>query len=180
MLPIDKNIFGKFGSFTLVIGSLLIILGTVGIIFPVTVSLASSFFAALLLIIGGSFWAAHTFKYNPRNAPSWLKPMLLLMTGGLLFLNPSSGAEAVGLLLALYLLLDAFGSFSLAQSLHPAKGWGWMVFNGMVSALLAILFLVGWPSTSLWLVGLYISISLLFDGWVLVAIGWAVRKGEPL
>ncbi len=36
--------------------------------------------------------------------------------------------------------------------------------------LLILLFLIGWPVTSLWLVGLYVGISLLFDGWALVAI----------
>jgi uncharacterized membrane protein HdeD (DUF308 family) len=63
--------------------------------------------------------------------------------------------------------------------MHPAKGWGLMTFNGVVSALLASLFLIGWPATSLWLVGLYVSISLLLDGWALVAIGWMLRKGKP-
>ncbi len=178
MLPIDEKIFGKFGSFTFVIGILLIILGVIGITFPVLVSLATSIFAAGLLFIGGIFWGIHSFKYSPKSVLSWFKPALLLITGGLLFYSPSSGVEAVGLLLALYLLLDAFGSFTLAQSIHPAKGWGWMVFNGMISVLLATLFLVGWPTTSLWLVGLFISISLLFDGWVLVAIGWALHKGK--
>lgn len=38
--------------------------------------------------------------------------------------------------------------------------------------------MIGWPSTSLWLVGLYIGISLFFDGWALVAIGWALRKAK--
>jgi len=27
-------------------------------------------------------------------------------------------------------------------------------------------------------VGLYVGISLLFDGWALVAIGWTLRKGK--
>lgn len=178
MLPIDEKIFGKFGSSTLVIGILLIILGIIGIAFPVLVSLATGIFAAGLLFIGGMIWAIHSFKYSPKSVSGWFKPVLLLMTSGLLFYSPFSGVEVVGLLLALYLLLDAFGSFTLAQSIHPAKGWGWMVFNGMISVLLATLFLIGWPTTSLWLVGLFISISLLFDGWVLVAIGWALRKGE--
>ena len=82
----------------------------------------------------------------------------------------------MGLLLAIYLLLDAFGSFALAQSIHPVVGWGWMTFNGVTSMLLALLFLIGWPSTSLWLVGLYVGIALLFDGLTLLAIGWALRK----
>lgn len=53
-----------------------------------------------------------------------------------------------------------------------------MIFNGVVSTLMALMFLIGWPATSLWLVGIYVSISLLFDGWALVAIGWMLRKGK--
>jgi len=82
----------------------------------------------------------------------------------------------VSLLLAVYLLIDALGSFMLAQFVHPAKGWGWMVFNGVISIVLAALFLIGPPATSLWLVGLYVGINLLFDGMALVAIGWNLRN----
>jgi uncharacterized membrane protein HdeD (DUF308 family) len=91
---------------------------------------------------------------------------------------PLLGVEAVGLLIAFYLLLDAMHSFAHARASYPAKGWGWMTFNGVVSVLLASMFLIGWPTTSLWLVGLYVGISLLFDGWTLVAIGWMLRKGR--
>ena len=108
---------------------------------------------------------------------AWLKPVLLLVVGGLMLVYPVTGVATLGLLLAIYLLMDAFGSFALAQSIHPAKGWGWMAFNGVISALLAALFLIGWPATSIWLVGLYVSISLIFDGWSLVTIGWVLRKG---
>jgi len=178
ILPIDKNVFKKFGPYTLVTGVLLIILGIVGIAFPVLMSLATSIFITWLLLIGGVFWAIHTYTYSPKSVMDWIKPALLFITGGLLLFYPALGVEAVGLLLAIYLLLDAFGSFTLAQSIHPAKGWGWMTFNGVISALLATLFLIGWPTTSLWLVGLYVGISLLFDGWALVVIGWMLRKGE--
>jgi uncharacterized membrane protein HdeD (DUF308 family) len=91
--------------------------------------------------------------------------------------KPVIDIEALGLLLAIYLLLDAFNSFALANAIHPPKGWVWMIFNGVTSLLLATLFLLGWPSTSLYLVGLYVGIGLLFDGWILFAIGWALRKG---
>ncbi len=178
ILQIDKNTYKKFGPYTLVTGIFLIILGFIGIAFPALMSLATSIFIAWLLLIGGIFWAIHTYTYSPKSVMGWIKPALLLVTGGLLFIYPTFGVETVGLLLAIYLLLDAFGSFTLARFTHPAKGWGWMAFNGAISALLATLFIVGWPGTSLWLVGLYIGISLLFDGWALVAIGWALRKGE--
>jgi len=175
-LPIDRKALDRFGPYTLLTGILLIVLGTTGIFLPGVMSLGTEFFVAWILLIGGVFWAIHTYKYSPKNIMDWLKPALLLITGGLMLFYPLSGVAAVGLLLAFYLLLDAFGSFALAQSIHPAKGWVWMSANGVLSVLLAMLFLIGWPASSLWLVGLYVGINLLFDGWALVFIGWMYRK----
>lgn len=177
-LPLDKKALDKFGPYTLTIGILMVLLGMAGIILPGVMSLGTAIFVAWLLLTGGVLWGIHTYQHNPAHVMDWLKPALLFITGGLMLIYPASGVAVVGLLLATYLLLDAYGSFALAQTIHPAKGWGWMTFNGVVSFLMALLFLIGWPSTSLWLVGLYVGISLLFDGWALVAIGWALRKAR--
>jgi len=166
----------KFGPYTLAIGILLAILGTVGLIAPGIMSLVTAVYVAWLLIVGGAFWSYHTWKSNRGSFMDWLKPVLLILTGGLMLFYPISGIAAVGLLMAIYLLLDAFGSFALAREMWPIKGSGWMIFNGVMSLLLAVLFLIGWPATSLLLVGIYVSISLIFDGWALIAVGWALRK----
>jgi len=75
-----------------------------------------------------------------------------------------------------FLLMDAFGSFLMAYHLKHMKGRGWMAFNGIISLLLASLFIIGWPVSSLWIVGLYISISLFFDGWALLSLAWVQKK----
>lgn len=177
MLPIDKKAFGKFGPYTLITGILLVVLGVAGILLPGVMSLSTVILIAWLLLTGGGLWAVHTYKHSPKSVMDWVKPALLLIFGGMMLFYPVSGVAAVGLLLAVYLLLGALHSFALAQSIHPDKGWGWMTFNGVVSIMLASLFLIGWPDTSLWLVGIYVGISLLFDGWALVVIGLALRKG---
>ncbi len=167
-----------FGKYSLVAGILLILLGTIGIILPQIMSLEVSIFIASLLVVGGIFWLIHSFKARTKEWTEWLKPVLLLITGGLMIFYPMTGVATIGLLLAVYLLLDAYGSFMLAYSLKEKKGVFWMVFNGIISLLLAVLFIVGWPASSLFLVGLYISISLIFDGWALVTIYWLQRKLE--
>lgn len=178
-LFIDKKILDKFGPYTLITGVLLIVLGIVGIVLPGVMSLGTAIFVGWLLLVGGTLWAIHTYQHSPKNVIAWFKPALMFVIGSLMLLYPAKGVVVVGLLIAIYLLLDALGSFDLAQSIYPAQGWGWMTFNGVVCALLASLFLIGWPATSPWLVGLYVGISLLFDGLALVAIGWTLRKGKP-
>jgi len=167
-----------YGAHSLLIGILLVILGTAGLAAPGLMSIATAVYVAWMLIIGGAFWSYHTWKSNRGHLMDWLKPFVLILTGGLMLFYPLSGVAAVGLLLAVYLLLDAFGSFVLARELHPKKGWAWMTFNGIISLLLAMLFLFGWPATSLFLVGIYVAISLIFDGWALIVIGWAARRAS--
>ena len=173
---VDKVFIEKFGPYSRFIGFLLILLGAVGILLPAMMSLSTAIFVGWLLLAGGILWAVHTYKHSPKHVMDWLKPVLLLIVGGMMLFYPVGGVEVVSLLLAVYLLLDALCSFTLVQSMHPTKGWGWMVFNGVASIVIVAFFLIGWPVTSLWLVGLYVGINLLFNGLALVAIGWSLRK----
>lgn len=168
----------SFGTYTLITGILLILLGLAGIILPNLLALGTVLFLGWLLFLAGLLWAFHTFKYNPKNFSDWLKPTLLLLCSYLIIFYPISGIEVVSLLLAFYLMMDAFGSFSLARTIHPAKGWGWMTFNGVTSLILAILFLIGGPAASMWLIGIYVGISLFFDGFVLTTIGWKIKQEQ--
>ncbi|AEP29957.1 HdeD family acid-resistance protein [Brumicola nitratireducens] len=172
----NQTILGKFGLHTLLVGVLFILMGTAGIIVPVVMSLGTVIFSAWLLFLGGVMWGIYTYRYDRKGFINWIKSTLLITVSILMLLYPMPSIEALALLLAIYLLVDAFNSFLLANSIYPAKSWFWMAFNGFTSLLLAILFLFGWPSTSLYLVGLYVGISLFFDGWALFAIGWALRK----
>ncbi len=172
---VEESPVHGFGSFSRTVGILLIGVGIVGLFLPEMLSLGVAILFSWLLILAGVLWALHTYRYDARRLTAWLKPVLLLGAGGLLQLSPEVGVAALGLLIAFYLLMDAVSSFVLAQLIHPLRGWGWMVFNGVISLLLALLFLTGWPSTSPWWVGVFISISLILDGWALLAIGWMLR-----
>ena len=101
MLSMDEEILGNFGRYTFITGILLILLGTVAMFLPTVMSLGTVIFIALLLIIGGFFWAIHSFRYDSKRVMNWFKPVLLFGVGGLLLFYPASGVAAVGLLLAL-------------------------------------------------------------------------------
>ncbi len=174
----NENTLKSLGPRTLIIGLLLVLTGMIGVTFPLTTSFVTDVYIALLLLIGGVVWGYQIIRTHPGDFMNWLKPLLLVVTGGLMLYSPFTGVAAVGMLLSFYLFLDAFGSLAFAKEHNPAKGWGWMTFNGIVSLLLAVLILIGWPDTSLVLVGIYVGVSLIFDGWALIVIGWHMRKGH--
>jgi uncharacterized membrane protein HdeD (DUF308 family) len=155
-------------------------LGLIGIVVPALLSIASAALLAWILLLGGIFWGWHAIKLR-GGALDWFKAVLLVVTGVLILIKPLAGVASLALLMSFYLLMDAFASFSLGKyALQAGRGRGWMIFNGIIDVLLAGLFLFNWPESSLWMVGLFIGISLLFDGWALVMIGLALRKNGTM
>ena len=173
---LQKDLLKGLGRYSLFSGGLLLILGIAGFLVPAVMSVTSVYIISFMMILGGVFWAMRILEHSPKSLIHWLKPILLLLSGTLLMRYPVIAVEALGLLLVLYLVLHAVASFSYTQQLYPQSGWGWMVINGLVSLLLASLLLVGWPQTSLSLVGLYISITLLMDGGILLIIWYNLRQ----
>ncbi len=167
----------RFGNHTLGVGLILMALGLIGIFVPGLLSIATAALIAWLLILGGAFWGWHAFKHG-AGFIDWIKPVLLLVTGVLILIKPLTGVATLALLLSFYLLMDAFANLSLASSVPVPRARGWMFFNGIIDIVLAMLFIVGWPNSSFWMVGIFIGISLLFDGWALAMIGWAMRHSE--
>ena len=51
--------------------------------------------------------------------------------------------------------------------------WGWVLLNGVVTLLLGIIINRQMPEAALWVIGLFIGIEMIFNGWswVMLAIG---------
>ena len=168
--------FGKkFRTYSVVVGILLIIAGIIGIFLPQVMSLTVSIFVGWLFVFGGLILGYHVIRSYSKNWVAWFKPVILLITGALLLFFPAAAIAAIGMLLMAYFLLDAFAGFTAAYELRGQKGWGWMLINAILSLILAFIFLIGWPFTSVWLVGLFVGISLLMDGIVLLIMGISVH-----
>jgi len=151
-------------------GILLIVIGAIGILLPQAVSVILSVLIASLLLVSGLVVAWSTWYSYRESWLAWLKPFILVLLGLLIAFHPAAVAAVLGLLLMIYFLLDGFASVSLALDMRPLHGWGWLLVNGMLSLVLGIVFLVGWPFSSVWLVGVLVGISLVFDGIALLAL----------
>lgn len=183
MMNVDKNLLEAqvhgFGRFTLIIGMLLIVLGAFGVVVPVLFSFVTATLFAWLLIISGLVWAWHGYQHG-KGLIDWLKAILLLTVGVLILFQPVIGIASIALLFSAYFLLDAFVSFFLSSKTVQMGVRLWMIFNGLIDIALAVVFLLNWPDAALWMVGLFVGISLIFDGWALTMIGWSMRRNSKL
>jgi len=172
----DEEFVKRFRKYSLVVGIVLTLIGAAGMFVPQITALVAEIFLGWLLITAGIVAAYFVFLSQGRSVIAWLKPVLLILTGALFLVFPMNGIAAVALLLTIYLFLDAFASFGLAFDYRPLHGWLWMVVNGVLSLFLGFLVLIGWPVDSMILVGLYIGISLLFDGLALISMSLALAR----
>jgi len=177
-MSVNKALVDSFKKYSKVGGILFIILGITGIIFPTLMSLTTLAFVSYLMILAGIFSGWLTWKSNKEDWVGWLKSFILLLTGLFMIFYPVIGIASIGLLFAIYFFMDAFAGFGLAFSLRPQKIWLLWLINAFTSLILAIIFVIDWPFSSLYLVGLFVGISLLFDGIALLTGGFYVDKSE--
>jgi uncharacterized membrane protein HdeD (DUF308 family) len=89
--------------------------------------------------------------------------------------NPTESAVLLTLLIAMFLVFE--GVFRIVAALAARyPHWGWVLFNGLISVLLGILIWRQWPYSGLWVIGLFIGIEMLLNGWSLVMLSLSARK----
>ena len=174
---IDKEKIKEFSTLSIISGFLMAVAGFLAILHPVAGSLAFVIFLGALFIASGLVQAYITFKAHQKSAGAWFKVILLIITGILLLIWPASGIAAVAILFAAYFFMDAFASFQMALDLKPLKGWWIALLNGILSFILGIIMIIGWPFTAPFTVGIIVGVSFLMDGIVLMYLGFLAKKG---
>ncbi|MBN6742624.1 DUF308 domain-containing protein [Acidithiobacillus sp. MC6.1] len=162
-----------FGKYLLPIAIALIVIGLFGLLSPVILSAVTDGVLAAILIMAGFTWLIHSYQMHQHQLADWLKPVLLLITGGIMIALPNAGIAAIGLMFILYFVLDAYRNFTQSNT-HAGHGRGWFIFSGVIDIAIAILFFVTWPQGSLILVGIFVGVNLIFDGVIILMLRNAV------
>lgn len=161
----------------LVLGILLILLGTALIVAPWVGTLASVWVLSILLIAGGiaqfvgAFWVRRWSGFFL----SLLAGVLYVAVGILIFDRPITAAATLTLLIAAFLIVG--GIFRIAAALTMRfESWVWSLLNGVIALLLGLMIWWQWPAASLWVIGLFVGIEVLFNGWTWVMLALGLRR----
>jgi uncharacterized membrane protein HdeD (DUF308 family) len=160
----------------LALGVLSVVGGLVAISSTFIATLASvKVFGALLLVVGAAEVIHAVMVRNLRGfALHLLAAALYLFVGFFIFEDPIRAAEVLTLILAASFIVGGLLRvvFSIALQF---SAWQWVVLNGVIDLILGGLILLGWPGSSLWVIGLFVGIDLLFHGWSWVIVALTVR-----
>ncbi|MFJ6217137.1 HdeD family acid-resistance protein [Streptomyces sp. NPDC092296] len=159
------------------LGAVLVLGGIVGLIYTGVATLTSVLLFGCLLLTGGTVGLVHAFQTRRDNF-FWLGASVAavnLAAGLVMVLHPT--VAAVGLTLFAALLFLTAGVFRVVGGLAVRGSQsGWTVFLGLLDLLLGALVLHQWPSSSLYTLGLFFSLALLFDGLSLIGTGIGGRR----
>lgn len=165
-------------GWSIALSVLMILTGVLAIMIPPLAGIAVLVVVAWLLMFSG---AAHlVFAWHTRTAGGMVWELLLgilyILVGVYALLNPVAGLASLTLVLAIYLFMEAVLELILSFRLRPLAGSNWLLIDGIITLILAVLIWRSWPSSSEWVIGTLVGISMLFSGAARLSLSLAARR----
>ena len=174
---IDLEELHRHQGWFFALGIALIVLGLLALSSTTVTTFASVMFLGWLLFIGGIVQTIHALWLKTWSGffLSVVLGILNLVAGALILIKPTVGVLSVTLLLAGFFIASGIIRIIAALVTRP-RHWAWLLLNGIITLTLGILVGLQWPSSSLWVIGLFVGIDLVLSGWSLIALAMATKR----
>jgi uncharacterized membrane protein HdeD (DUF308 family) len=165
-------------TWSIVLSVLMIATGLMAIGVPMIAGVAITALIAWLLIFSGLLHLVFAWRGGRAGAVLWeiLLGIVYGAIGFYLLANPVAGLASLTLAIAFYLLIEGALEFVLSLQLRPLPASGWLLVDGIVTLLIAVMIWSTWPSSAAWVVGTLVGISMLFSGITRLMLSIAVRR----
>lgn len=168
----------RSSGFSIVLGILMIIAGIIAMFSPWEAGLVITLVVGWCAIFNGV--AQIVFGFRTHGGWHILLEIVLgiiyIIAGVYLLMHPVGGLLALTLFLAAFLLVYGIFALVLAFQIRPARGWGWVLFDGIITILLSILIWAHWPFNADWVVGTLFGISIFVSGLTRLMMSLAIRR----
>jgi uncharacterized membrane protein HdeD (DUF308 family) len=168
-------------GWSLALGVLLVIAGIMALLYPVVASITAALYIGWFALLAGVITIVVAVRTRAEPDFGWRVAMgvVYLGLGFLLVNNPLAAAASLALLVGALMVASGMVEIMLAMRRKPRAGWGWLLANGILSIVLAIMIAVGWPMGSLILIGYLVGFQIITCGIARIALSMAARKAAP-
>ncbi len=171
------NLFNNNGIWFIVLGALLMLFGIFALFYMGIATLAAVYCFGTLMVVSGVLQIIGAF-YLHRGSRIWLWVLcglLYLIAGWLTFSNPFAVTTALTILLSASLIVGGVFKIIGGLQIKPISGWGWIIFSGILTLVTGIL-IMSTPDSAFWVIGMFLGIDMIFQGWSYVTIGLAMKS----
>jgi uncharacterized membrane protein HdeD (DUF308 family) len=162
------------------LGVALLLLGTMAFLNMLVATVASVYTVGILMLIGAAIQIGQAFSVKSWSSFAWwiLGGVIYALAGLATLVNPLLASAFLTLFLAAALVASGVSRIWVGFQSRPSANWGWLALSGLVTLLAGLVIAMGWPVNSLWVLGMFLAIDLLFQGWASIALGLALRRGR--
>jgi uncharacterized membrane protein HdeD (DUF308 family) len=158
----------------------MIFFGFIAIAVPQVAGIGVNLLVGWLLLFSGAIHLIFAWHTRTTGGVLWeiLVGLVYIFMGAYLLMHPVAGLATLTLALAIYLfaegILEIFLWFGLRSA--PGSGSGWLMFDGIITLILAIMIWKTWPSSTEWVIGTLVGISMIFSGFSRLMLSMAARR----
>jgi uncharacterized membrane protein HdeD (DUF308 family) len=168
----------RASTWSIVLSVLMIVAGVLAIASPFIAGVAVAVVVGWLLIFSAALHLVYAFRGGRVTAVLW--EVLLAVVYGLIgfyvLANPVIGLATLTFMIAFYLFVESILEFALSYQLRKERGAGWLVFDGIVTLILAVMIWSSWPYSGLWAIGTLVGVSMLFSGITRLGLAYTARR----
>ena len=174
---IRHELHGKWGWFV-GLGVLMIVAGFIALMSLLLATIASVLVVGVMMVISGIIEIIHGFQMRRWGRFFfWIVIGALYVAGGFFAVsNPLLASAALTLLLGMFLIAAGVMRIVLAMQMRTSSNWGWVVASGVITLLLGAIIVFGWPTTSLYTLGIFLGVDLIIAGASWLTAGLAFRR----
>jgi uncharacterized membrane protein HdeD (DUF308 family) len=168
----------KTVNWSIFLSILLILAGFFTLMIPFVGGIGVAIFVGWAMIVSGVTHLIFAFKTHTTGSVIWelLVGLVYFFAGVYLLLHPLAGLASLTLLLAFYLFFEAIFEVVQFFQVRPRNGAVWLLVDGLITFVLALMIWRSWPSSSLWAIGTLIGISMLFSGFSRLMLALTARR----
>ncbi len=161
-----SDLANKAISWSIVLSILLILAGFFTLLLPSIGGIGVTIFVGWAMVVSGITHFVFAWQTHPTSSKLWevLVGVAYLVAGLYLILHPDYGLASLTLLLAFYLFFKGIFEIVLFVQARSRNGSFWILFDGVITLILAWMIWSRWPWSSVWAIGTLVGISMLFSG----------------
>jgi uncharacterized membrane protein HdeD (DUF308 family) len=175
--PSSEPLRAKSG-WIIALGVVYLIAGIVALSSVAFATAVTVLLVGVMMIVSGVAEVINAFQLR-----SWGKFLLWVLLGalyvvsGVLVLeNPLLTAKLLTLMLGAFLVASGIAKVILAFSMKAGSSWVVVVLAGVVTLLVGLVIVAQWPVGSLYILGIFLAVDLIFTGVGWISIGLRLKS----
>jgi uncharacterized membrane protein HdeD (DUF308 family) len=168
----------RASGWSIALAVLMIILGIIAMLAPWEFGIVIALIIGWTAIFNGVAQIVYGIRIHSggRTVLEVILGLIYIVAGIYLLLHPVGGLLVLTIFLASFLIVYGVFALVLAFQMRPLRGWGWVLFDAIITILLGVLIWAHWPLNAEWVVGTLFGISILVSGVTRLMMSLAIRR----